>query len=395
MPLTNAAKSKSEFLANMSHEIRTPMTAILGFAELLRDAKIDETERQDAVYTILRNGEHLLTIIDDILDLSKIEASKMSVELVPLRTTEIISDIIALMRIRARAKSIGLRVEFQEDLPAVALGDPTRLRQILINLVGNAIKFTEQGEVALEVRQSGANREWLEFDVVDTGIGMTAEQSASLFQAFTQADPSRARKFGGTGLGLIISQRLSRMMGGNAWIVSSAPGVGTRFRLRLPLIHSTTSIDHSSAASDSTYTPERIPQLRGRVLLAEDGLDNRRLLSALLHKMGINPETAENGAIALPRFQAAQDSGEAFDLILIDMQMPELDGYGATRALRGQGAAVPIIALTADATGGDREKCLKAGCTEFLTKPVQRARFYEILARHLPENVDASRPTLA
>ncbi len=385
-----AARSKSEFLANMSHEIRTPMTGIMGFAELLRDNKLEESEQQDAIHTIFRNGEHLLTIINDILDLSKIEAGKMTTELVPVRMLEVLSEIITLMRVRAQAKSVSLKMEVQTSLPGIILTDPTRLRQILLNLIGNAIKFTEQGQVLLEVRSTQPAQDAIEFDVVDTGIGMTPEQAATLFQAFSQADASTARKFGGTGLGLIISQRLARMLGGNVWIVSSAPGEGTRFRLSLPLIHSSQTAAPPSASRQLVkgLTESTVPRLCGRVLLAEDGLDNRRLLTALLRKTGVDAATAENGAIAVQMIEAAEVRGTPYDLILMDMQMPELDGYGATRALRARGYTAPIVALTAHATLGDREKCLEAGCTDFATKPLDRTRFYEILLKYLSCAID-------
>lgn len=387
-----AARSKSEFLANMSHEIRTPMTAILGFAELLRDNKLDESERQDATHTIFRNGEHLLTIINDILDLSKIEAGKMMTELVPVRMSEMLSDIITLMRIRAQAKSISLKMDAEPGLPEIFLTDPTRLRQILLNLIGNAIKFTEQGQVMLEVRVTSPNADAIEFDVVDTGIGMTPEQSAILFQAFSQADASTARKFGGTGLGLIISQRLARMLGGNVWIVGSAPGEGTRFRFSLPLILSTQAAEPLSTNRQfvKSITESTAPRLFGRVLLAEDGLDNRRLLTAFLRKTGVEAATAENGAIAVRMIDEAEKQGMPFDLILMDMQMPELDGYGATRQLRNRGFAAPIVALTAHAAHGDREKCIEAGCTDFATKPLDRTRFYEILLKYLSCPIDST-----
>jgi PAS domain S-box-containing protein len=380
-----AARSKSEFLANMSHEIRTPMTAILGFAEMLRDNKVDEAERQESVHTIVRNGEHLLAILNDVLDLSKIEAGKMKPELVPVQTAELLAEIVNLMRIRAQAKSIGLRLEMQPDLPQAMLTDPTRLRQILLNLIGNALKFTEQGEVVLEVRRSQSSDDAIEFDVVDTGIGMTPEQAATLFQAFSQADASTARKFGGTGLGLIICQRLARMLNGNVWIVTSAPGKGTRFRFLLPHVRPPFPLPNDSTYASTAHSgvQKELPALNGRVLLAEDGLDNRRLISALLRKAGVHSDSAENGAIALRMVEQAESRGEPYDLILMDMQMPELDGYGATRAIRDRGYRMPIVALTAHATTGDREKCLEAGCDEFATKPLDRAHFSEILCRYL------------
>ncbi len=381
-----ASRSKSEFLANMSHEIRTPMTAILGFSETLLDPDLSEAERIDAIRTIRRNGEHLLQIINDILDLSKIEAGKLDVERIPCSPVQIAREVIELMRVRAEGKGIDLDLVFEGPLPERVQSDPTRLRQILVNLLGNAIKFTERGGVRLVVRLAGEDprRPMLRFDVIDTGIGMNDDQMARLFRPFTQADTSTTRRFGGTGLGLTISKRLAKMLGGDITI-SSRLGQGSTFTLTIatgPLDgvkfvqqpDATDSEEAREQASDGARPAVAEAKLDCRILLAEDGRDNQRLISYFLRRAGARVEVVENGRLAVEAALRAEQAGEPFDVILMDMQMPELDGYGATAELRSRGYTRPIIALTANAMEGDREKCLQAGCDDFATKPVDRRK---------------------
>lgn len=376
----SANRAKSEFLARMSHEIRTPMTAILGFAENLLDPDFSPEERIDAATTILRNGEHLLAIINDILDLSKIEAGRMEVNKLECSPFEIIAGVESLMRERAEARGLTLEVSFDGPLPARMVTDPVRWRQILINLVGNAIKFTNQGGVRViaRVKEADQGDPQLECDVEDTGIGLTPEHVEKLFVPFEQGDSSAARRHGGAGLGLHISKRLAQLLSGDLTLLDSQPGVGSRFRV---------SVDGGPVGRrDPSEPPSRaagLPAAAGstraladlasvRVLLAEDGADNRRLIEAILRKAGAEVTSVGNGQLAVEYALDAVRCANPFHVILMDMQMPVLDGYQAAAFLRKQGYTGAIIALTAHAMVGEREKCLKAGCDDFATKPVNR-----------------------
>jgi len=362
------------------------MTAILGYSDLLLQQELDDGEREEFLYTIQRNGHHLLGIINDILDLSKIEAGKMTIEQIETSPYALVSEVASLMRARAIAKNLSLEVEYRESIPETIRTDPTRLRQILINLLGNAVKFTELGGVRLVVQlidSTDASNPHMGFEVIDTGVGMTPEQWAAIFQPFAQADNSMTRRFGGTGLGLTISRRFARMLGGDIR-GKSTPQKGSSFLVTIetgPLkgIH---MLDPASEAvrpidkmSSDTATPDT--RLAGRVLLAEDGPDNQRLIAFLLRNRGASVTVAEDGQIAIDKYSQAHDAGEPFDCILMDMQMPILDGYGAARQLRAIGCRTPIIALTAHAMRGDRDKCIDAGCDDYLTKPIDRADLIE------------------
>ncbi len=394
-----ATKAKSNFLANMSHEIRTPMTAILGFSESLRGRDLSEAEARDCIDTIHKNGEHLLGLINDVLDVSKIEAGKLEVETIPCSPHTVVEEVVALMKVCSDAKKIAFNTEYIGQLPETIQSDPMRLKQILINIVGNAIKFTDEGGVRLITRFIPGNEyeecgrvseQCLQFDILDTGVGMTKEQASKLFQPFTQADSTMTRKFGGTGLGLTISKELAKLLGGNISIVDSEPRCGTRFRTTIttgPLV-GVKMVDSLMATS----TPETAPPpenlctgkpLDCRVLLAEDGPDNQRLISFILKKAGAEVIIAENGQIAVDEATAAISQGKPFDVILMDMQMPVLDGYKATMALRNQGYEGPIIALTAHAMASDREKCINSGCDDYTTKPIDRTTLIQIIQSQL------------
>ncbi|HUQ71474.1 MAG TPA: ATP-binding protein, partial [Planctomycetaceae bacterium] len=366
--------AKSEFLANMSHEIRTPLTAILGFTELVKDRQRD-ADAVELCTTIERNGEHLLELINDILDLSKVEAGRVELNLEACSPAAIVRDIGQTLRVRADQKCLELAVEVDDDVPARCRIDVRRLRQMLINLVGNAIKFTTQGRVTVQLRQvvDDAGR-WLEFAVTDTGIGIPADKLSLLFEPFSQIDSSTTRTQGGTGLGLCISRRLARMCGGDIAVLSSADK-GSTFTIRLPIVPVTEEREPPVVASlpdaSATQTPES-PVEAARILIAEDSSDNRRLLDFVLRKAGLMPTFVENGQQLLERLSTAA-AGDDFDLVLVDMQMPVMDGYTAVRALRERGCRLPLIALTANAMDGDRWKCLEAGCNDYLTKPIDRA----------------------
>ncbi len=402
----SATRAKSEFLANMSHEIRTPMTAILGFSELLlSELGVEQAppERIEAIRTIQRNGSYLLELINDILDLSKIEAGRLNVERVACAPVQVLGDVVSLMRVRANAKKLPLTLEYIGRFPETIHSDPVRLRQVLINLIGNAIKFTETGEVRVVARlvQRLGKPALLQVDVVDTGIGLTPEQLSRLFQPFSQADSSTTRKFGGTGLGLTISKRLAEMLGGGITL-SSTPGKGSTFSVTVEagdlegvrLLESPLegALRTSTVAANNTALALR---LDARILLAEDGPDNQRLIAFVLKNAGAEVTVVENGQIACDEALAAREAGHPFDIILMDMQMPVMDGYEATRKLRVAGYAEPIIAMTAHAMEGDSAKCRAAGCDAYLTKPIDRARFLHALARFLPPRQTQLRPEVA
>jgi len=384
-----ATLSKSEFLANMSHEIRTPMTAILGFNDILLD-NATEPEDLDAAQTVRANGEYLLDLINHILDLSKIEAGKLDTEQIACSPHKIVAEVASLMRVRATAKNLPLLVRYEGGIPKMIMSDPTRLRQILINIVGNAIKFTETGSVQIVTRLLNKSGELpkLQLEVIDTGIGIAEDGIDKLFQAFTQADGSTTRQFGGTGLGLTISKRLTELLGGKI-SVSSTTGKGTTFVVTVstgplddvPLIRD--ALEASAETAEPRVADEtHAPLLNSRILLAEDGHDNQRLLSFILKKAGAEVTLADNGQVAFDLVTTANSKNPAFDVILMDMQMPVLDGYEATRRLREEGYSGPIIAITAHAMTTDRQKCLDAGCDEYTTKPINRKKLISLVAHY-------------
>ena len=404
-----ATRAKSEFLANMSHEIRTPMTAILGYLDLIAEGCPSRCEfgrqaHREYLTTISRNADHLLCLINDILDLSKIEAGKFEAERASCPVIQLVADIASLMRVRADDRDLYFKTEFVGPIPERIESDPTRVKQILINLLGNAIKFTETGGVRLVTRllpaaNAGRDEPVLQFEVIDTGVGMTPEQIGRLFRPFSQADSSTTRRFGGTGLGLAITKRLAGILGGDV-AVESRVGEGSTFRVTIatgPLV-GVRLLDRPAEAA--VGKPEVGPvSVFGltlpacRILLAEDGPDNQRLLSALLRKAGAEVVVAENGQIAVEKAWAARERGIAFDVILMDMQMPVLDGYEATRSLRQKGYGGLIVALTANAMSQDRERCLQAGCDDYASKPIDRRQLIAALQAHLAERgVRPSRP---
>ncbi len=378
-----ATKSKSEFLANMSHEIRTPMTAILGFSEILSDDSASEREKEKAVGTIQRNGEHLLMIINDILDISKIEAGKIELEQTTFPTKQLVEDIVGLMKHKAEGKGLELISQIDADVPDHLLGDPTRIRQILVNLIGNAVKFTHRGSVTVHLSakpvSDDANEFQVRFSVTDTGIGISSENIKSIFKPFSQADTSTTRKFGGTGLGLSISQRLSQMMGGDLSATSQL-GVGTTFVAEFVLQKAEPVQQEQDAKADNAKASELVCSTQeARILVVDDSPDNRKLLGFLLKKNGYPCDYAVNGREAVDSVLDAWKKNKPYAIVLMDMQMPILDGYSATSELREAGYQFPILALTAHAMSHDREKCINAGCDDFLTKPIDRKALTESL----------------
>jgi PAS domain S-box-containing protein len=380
-----AKESRGMFLANMSHEIRTPMNAIVLSIPLLLDPSLDPEERGRHAEAIRRGGEHLLAIVNDVLDLSKIDAGGMSIEHVSTPVLGTLARVLATLSPTAIAKGLDLRGGPTSPVPACIQSDPHRLGQILMNLVGNAVKFTDHGGVQVEVewiRSSVAPRgdaepdptaaSRIRFRVIDTGPGIPAERLESLFQPFVQGDASTTRRFGGTGLGLSISRRLARLLGGDIH-VESVRGRGSVFTLEV----ATGAVDGEALLD--RMPPEiahvqanHAPNLHAHVLLAEDGEDNQRLITHHLRRAGYRVTVAGNGRDAVLLATTALRQGHPFDLVLMDMQMPELDGYEATRSLRAAGWKGPIAALTAHAAAGDRERCIEAGCDHHISKPVER-----------------------
>ncbi|MCZ8104122.1 MAG: PAS domain S-box protein [Burkholderiales bacterium] len=382
-----ANRAKSQFLANMSHEIRTPMNGIIGMTDLVLDTRLSAVQR-DYVETVRQSADALMEIINDLLDLSKIEAGRLELESIDFELRELLDHLAKPIALSAQRKGLALRLELGAALPRISRGDPVRLRQVRVTLLGNAGKFTERGAVTLAVDSRDAGPSllgepralWLDCEVRDTGLGIPADKLDLIFDAFAQADSSTTRRFGGTGLGLAITRRIVEAMGGEIG-VASMPGEGSRFRFSIRLLEGMAPADAPAA---STGPRHAVPARALRVLLAEDNPVNQKLAQLMLQRLGHASVVAGNGEEAV-----ALVAREPFDLVLMDMQMPVVDGIEATRRIRATGATLPIVAMTANAMEADRVRCIEAGMNGFLAKPVRGPELAAVIdAARLPDVVE-------
>ncbi len=380
-----ANEAKSVFLSRMSHEIRTPMNAIIGYTDILRQGVQDEVDTNHYLSTIQNSGEHLLSLINDILDLSKIEAGQMTIEQREFAIVPILHQVIQTLQVKADEKSLTLQLDIDGKIPETIVADETRLRQILINIVGNAIKFTHRGGVVLIARSvsRGNGAVNLEFDIVDSGVGIPQDAIASIFRPFSQADDSVTRRFGGTGLGLSICKQLSEALGGGIQ-VESKPGQGSTFRVTISAGELSTDTQWLTrqALAVTNHSSPRARQLRqftgGHALVVDDSKANRDLAGLMLKRVGVTFEKAENGQVALDKIAAS-----TFDVVLMDVNMPVMDGLAATRKLRESGSQLPVVALTAMAVDGEKQHCFDAGCDNFLAKPIRIDMLADVLSNYL------------
>lgn len=384
-------RSKSEFLAHLSHELRTPLSAILGFTELMINTNKD-VESLAHLRVVHRNGKHLLGLLNDILDLSKIEAGKLELEIQPVFLSSFLTDVYFLMHGAAIDKSLRLRLDAPEPLPRKIFTDPTRLRQVLLNLLGNAIKFTERGEVSLKVEEVAVGgRPQLQFTVSDSGIGIRQESLEAIFQPFVQSKDSYSEPRAGTGLGLAISRQLVNRLGGDI-AVHSAPGKGSQFCFRID-VGDLAEVERRvfSMEFDVDRTAKAtVPQLKGRVLVVDDLRDIRMLIGHFVQQAGLEVSYARNGEEALRLLTMDNPEQKPFDIVLMDIHMPVMGGHEAAQALRAQGFAQPLIALTAAHMKGDMNKCLESGFTAYLSKPVDQNQLHVTLARYLTDSAGDS-----
>ena len=368
-----ASQAKSAFLVNISHEIRTPLNSIIGYSELLSEDEISSPDKREMLNVIIRNGRAVAQIIDDILDLSKIEAGKFVIERKPVVIAEVLRDVVSVFDVVTRSRGIIFEVRNDFPIESVLMTDPARLRQILLNLVGNSVKFTQKGQVMIEVKEDYSGGKHVVFRVRDTGIGIKLEDQKNLFNPFVQADESLTRKFGGSGLGLALSRRLARAQGGDIILEASKPDEGSIFTcsLKADLVSPEKLV--TQPRSDS----EKFDLRNQHILIVEDSKDSQTMLRRILERESAEVDLADNGVEGCEKALK-----HPYDVILMDIQMPLMNGYEATRKLRLNGYSGPIVALTAHALKEEREKCLASGCTDFLTKPLDKKLFLETIAKY-------------
>tara|TARA_R110001599_G_scaffold353231_1_gene591123 strand:+ start:207926 stop:209935 length:2010 start_codon:yes stop_codon:yes gene_type:complete len=388
-------RSKSQFLTHLSHELRTPLTSILGYTQLLLSKEREATKLKD-LRTIERNGHHLLNLLNDVLNLSRIEAGKLELDHKAVNLEACLADLQSQLEVRAREKNIQLRISATDHLPETIYTDPTRLQQILLNLLGNAIKFTEEGSVELRVNLT-SDDSCIDFNIIDTGIGIDTAAQNTIFEPFSQAGHSSARnRDAGFGLGLAISHELAHALGGSISCESKL-GAGSKFTLSVAT-GDISSIPRKALnlTSCNDLPPAQVtPNLSGRILVVDDLADIRRLIGSILEAAGAEVVFAKNGQQAVDQVQSSETSNEKIDAVVMDLQMPELDGFSALRTLRGKGFELPVIALTASNMKGERERCLQAGFTDYLSKPVHVGTLLKTLLKHTAQLDNAKNPARA
>jgi PAS domain S-box-containing protein len=380
---SEASRTKSAFLANISHEIRTPLGAMIGFAELSLGEQNLSSGENEYIQKILKNGQQLLRIVNDVLDISKVESDRLQIDRVDFSLPRLLEDIVSLLQTQAENKGLQLTLHKATDLPVMISTDPLRLRQILINMIGNAIKFTEKGrvEVAVEVATNpvaGDGPARLSFLIKDTGLGIDDEQAARLFEPFVQADESMTRKFGGTGLGLYLSRKLARLLGGDVKLQSSLLGQGSVFRVDIEVQMAEPALVTAAAVPPPKAARDLTTQLQGRILVVEDSIDNQILIQAFLQNEALSIDVADNGLEGV-----SKANEKNYDLILMDIQMPIMDGFEAIQLLRSKGYRGHVVALTAHGMKGDRERCLEQGFDDYLCKPISRQSLVECVSKNL------------
>lgn len=365
-----ANNEKLKFLATMSHELRTPLTSILGFSEILGEENLTDEEKMDLLSRVKRNGDLLTRLIDEILDLSKIDSGKIELEYMDVNLFELMDDVTGVLSLQAQKKGIELRTQLDSSVPSTVKTDPTRLRQILSNLIGNAIKFTAKGWVKVDLKVDWKKNE-IQFLIEDTGEGVDSENAEKIFEPFVQADSSHTRRFGGTGLGLNLSRKIARTLGGDVVLVKSSPHEGSVFYVTIALRKPDADIENhvDSSRSKELMATSKVPQLKGvQILVTDDSEDNRLLVSSFLNIEGADVQVASSGEEALLKSEMTH-----FDVILMDIQMPGMDGYEVVRRLRGRGYQKSVIALTAYAMKSDMEKSLDSGFDDHIIKPIKKA----------------------
>ncbi len=377
----DANLAKTQFIANISHEMRTPLGAIIGFTDILLSGSLNKAERRCYLEVIQRNGRQLNEVISELLDLGKIEAGKLDLELSEVSPREILEDVVSLLSIRTNQKELRFEIDISSDVPTKLILDQLKFKQILINIIGNAIKFSSIGTIRLRERNLRyGERKLLAIEVEDNGIGIDPENHAKLFHPFAQADNTMTRKFGGSGLGLFISRKLAQALGGDVELISSEIGKGSTFRITIAANEATSqpSIESTRPIQPQQVDVKKIPHPGGRVLVVDDSLDNQMLIKLLLKREALTVDFANDGVEAVK-----MGATNPYDLIMMDIQMPVMDGYAATVRLRELGVKTPIIALTAHALSEDRDRCLSVGCNGYITKPIDPSHFHDLVMSYI------------